>query len=636
MSLVSGSLRRFATVATLAALVACSSFRTPKPPASQGGVVSAQGALRGVQGAKPQVERADCFAPISAWAGAAGLECGWLIVPEVRERPNGPVVRLAFARLRAQRATETAALVYLHGGPEGPGIVTVSSRRSLEALSGGVRDVIVFDQRAVGLSEPKLCAAAGLEPRDGEAQMSSQERLNESARRCIANMRAEGRDPAGYTTPVAAADVRDLREALGYAQWDLYGVSYGGRLAFETMRVDPTGVRAVVVGSPAVPVIASGTEDPISVERALRRLFAACAAQNVCSAAFPTLERDFFAMYDSLARTPIPVSVMRGPESQTVPFDGPAYLTSIRCQLSSTRKLSRIPLLIHELRYGDRSRAASLLVNDCRAVGARGANAKSYLINCFDGYGPAYLEARRAVRDRVREMWWTFEEGGEECTIWQEQFADSAAYAPLRSDIPTLILTGEFDERTPTDHARRAAVGLTHAYLHEMPGEGHANPPSGCHAQIMQAFLANPTRDPDASCIAAIPPVAFATQSLVIPNLTFVVTTDANGARFAGQWEAELTGAARPFSVEMSIEGARLQGMWNPNRLELLDGRVGGDTLSFRLASADGTRAVTFVGVLRGDEIAFTRDVVAPPGAAGAQGVFGLLAVRSFVATRAQ
>jgi dipeptidyl aminopeptidase/acylaminoacyl peptidase len=83
--------------------------------------------------------------------------------------------------------------------------------------------------------------------------------------------------------------------------------------------------------------------------------------------------------------------------------------------------------------------------------------------------------------------------------------------APVRSEIPTLILTGYFDDRTPTDHAYRIAATLGRAYLVEFPDEGHDTRPGACHAAIVLQFLEDPTRQPDTSCVATIPPIPFVT-----------------------------------------------------------------------------------------------------------------------------
>jgi pimeloyl-ACP methyl ester carboxylesterase len=88
---------------------------------------------------------------------------------------------------------------------------------------------------------------------------------------------------------------------------------------------------------------------------------------------------------------------------------------------------------------------------------------------------------------------------------------DRSMPAPVHSDIPALILTGYFDDRTPTEHARRIAATLSRAYLVEFPDEGHDTRPPACHATIVAQFLEDPARKPDMSCVAAIPPIPFAT-----------------------------------------------------------------------------------------------------------------------------
>jgi dipeptidyl aminopeptidase/acylaminoacyl peptidase len=84
-------------------------------------------------------------------------------------------------------------------------------------------------------------------------------------------------------------------------------------------------------------------------------------------------------------------------------------------------------------------------------------------------------------------------------------------HTAVRSDIPTLIATGYFDDRTPTEHARRIASTLSRAYVVEFPNEGHDARPTGCHAAIVMQFLEDPTRKPDTSCVATIQPISFAT-----------------------------------------------------------------------------------------------------------------------------
>ena len=575
-------------------------------------------------------ETNECFQQIRAMAANNSLECGWLTLPEVRRNPNGPTVRLAVVRFRVKNPT-SPPLVYLHGGPGGAGAIIPGSPAWYTAWSDGVRDVIRFDQRAVGLSEPKLCVGIGRDT--GRTQAA----WNANARACIADMKAKGRDPAAYSTIVQADDVRELRLALGYDRWDVFGVSYGGRLAAEVLRRDPDGVRAAILHSPAIPAVASATEDPISYKTALEHLFARCAKQAECHAAFPTIEQDFYDVYRDLSLRPIPITTIQGP----MEFGARQYLRAVRCQLTNTRQVVRLPLALHELRRGDRARAATVLQNACAERAGSNqqqqVNVKNYLTNCFDSHGPTFWESRRAVAARVDSMWLEFEEGGEECDIWQTRYADSSELAPVRSNIPTLVITGEFDERTPADHARRGTVGLSRKYVYDMPGEGHGSiPPAGCQIEIIRQFLRDPMREPDASCVATVPPVPFAIKSLAITNLRFTIESDASGARFAGEWGAEFPNAPRPFNVELRIEASRVTGMWQPNQLPLSDGMVSGDTLRFSVQSPDGTRTIRFIGTLLGDEISFVREVDVPPGSAPpqGQGPFGVAGARAFTAVR--
>jgi pimeloyl-ACP methyl ester carboxylesterase len=598
-------------------------------------------AMSSAQQRLPRFETTECFPQIRSWASEIGLECGWLIAPELRERPDGPTVRLAVGRLRAKTPNGAPPIVMLHGGPGGVGGVLTSSAQRYIAFSGnGTRDVIVYDQRGAGLSEPKLCRDVA-----GDTVLAklppSQKRWESVARACVASMRASGMEPAAYTSIANAADLADLRRALGYDIWNVYGASYGGRLVFEAMRRDPHGIRAAIAESPAIPAVVAMTEDPLAVQGAFERVFASCAAQPTCSAAFPTLAQDFYAVYDSLSKSPFEVRLNRA-DNAPVHFDARAYLTSMRCQLTNPRTIPRIPLLVRELQRGDRMKAAQVLADDC--LGAKGcfvegctvaANPVNPLIGCYDGYGKAYWTARDSVAREVKPIFRTFEEGGRECEIWQQRFADPSDLLPLRSDIPTLLLNGEFDERTPADHARRGASRLAHAYLYEIPGESHAIRSSDCRTSIITQFLGDPSRAPDASCLASIPKVAFATKDLAVPTLTLLVDGDSLRSKFVGRWEAEFPNAPRQWTVDLKIEGTRVSGMWRPNQLPIAEGTVNGDTLRFKVKTGDGMRIITFTGVLRGDELAFTRDVeVLSNGAPGGSGIFGALGARTFTARR--
>jgi pimeloyl-ACP methyl ester carboxylesterase len=252
------------------------------------------------------------------------------------------------------------------------------------------------------------------------------------------------------------------------------------------------------------------SEQPLSTQRAFERLFAACRLQPACRAAFPTLGQDFYALYGELTKSPLPVPVpLRDGRSGTVWLDGDRLVAGIRERLGTSTGLDRIPVLLHELRAGDRSRAAREIVGSDAVSGRRANLALRELVNCYDDYGPAWLKTLKAVNARARPP---FRRAiNRDCEDWLPRRPGAPERTPVRSSIPTLILTGYFDDRTPTEHARRIASTLGRAYLVEFPAEGHDARPSRCHTAIAMQFWADPTREPDSSCVATIPPMVFAT-----------------------------------------------------------------------------------------------------------------------------
>jgi pimeloyl-ACP methyl ester carboxylesterase len=251
------------------------------------------------------------------------------------------------------------------------------------------------------------------------------------------------------------------------------------------------------------------SEQPLSTQRAFERLFAACKLQAPCREAFPTVNQDLYAVYAMLTASPRPVPIPRPDErTDTIWLDGERLVAGLRERLGTSTGLDRIPLLVHELRVGDRSRAAREIVGDDPRPGRLANRAVRELVYCYDDFGPTSLRTLKAANARVRRPFRRVVDGN--CEEWLPRLADASTRPPVRSDIPTLILTGYFDDRTPTEQARRIASTLSRAYVVEFPNEGHDARPSQCHAAISRQFWEDPTRKPDTSCVAMAPPIAFA------------------------------------------------------------------------------------------------------------------------------
>ena len=194
------------------------------------------------------------------------------------------------------------------------------------------------------------------------------------------------------------------------------------------------------------------------------------------------------AVYANLTKSPLPVAVpLPDGRSDTVWLDGDRLVAGIRERLGTSTGLGRVPLLLHELRAGDRSRAAREIVGNDPAPGRLANRALRELVNCYDDYGRTSVKTLKDVNARARPPFRRVV--NRDCKEWLPRLADASTRTPVRSDIPTLILTGYFDDRTPTEHARRIASTLSRAYLVEFPDEGHDARPSRCHCGDCAAIL---------------------------------------------------------------------------------------------------------------------------------------------------
>ena len=592
----------------------------------------------------PRFESGPCAFQPGDWAKNARLECGVLVVAMDREHPERKQLRLAVAILRAKQPASQPPLVLLHGGPAGPGGLRADSMVLAVRWSSTINgDIVVYDQRGAGYSEPQLCPDVAAQAQHLRNERSERERERgwvDSARRCVVSLTRDGIDPHFFNSRANVADLIDLRKVLGYESWDVFGVSYGARLAQEAMRQDPGGVRSAVLASPLIPGVAKA-EDPLSIQRALERIFAACGAQPSCRTAFPSPEQDLYALYAELNAKPMEIVVERDGLPASVVLDGDRLVRDIVGRYS-VGQIDRVPLLLHELRRGDRAAAARLVVGT--GLGSNVPNPTlTNLVMCYDIAGSVeYRRAVERVKTELKEPFGALANPGEMCSGYLTRFADSADHELVRSDIPTLILTNEFDDRTPTEHGRRIAAALPNAHVFELPGVGHALTPPGCFDTIVQGFVKNPARSPDAGCLAAMPRLTFETGRLERPMLFFTInSTDAASAPFAGAWEAAFPNAPRPFTFSISISGGTATGNVTAGggalNLPILEGTADARTLTFKVNGPDGGRTIAFTGTIDGNTISFVRNAtIQPGGRPGGNALWGTSGPRTFTARRTQ
>jgi pimeloyl-ACP methyl ester carboxylesterase len=450
-------------------------------------------------------------ASTSAWADqiawkpcgdSNSLACGHLTVPLDPSGGTPGTIALALRRHRAPVGESKDAVIALAGGPGQSAIPFIGEFGQILGPIASTRDVIAFDQRGTGLSHPLSCPAfehlgGGGSPR--------------AVAICAGQI---GTTRGLYTTADTVADIEAIRQAGDYEKLVLYGTSYGTKVAERYAQSYPSHVEALVLDSVVPP---SGPEpfDETSFEAVGRVLRQLC-GEGACSRITPEPVHDlarlvelmgrggvsgraidergrasttrissndligilFEGDLDPILRSEFPGAVRSAVEGDTAPlarltrraegeteaepdpsegFDSPLYFSTICDETDFPWKPAESP----------KARLREALTT-LRATPAK----------AFAPFTPANA---LALSDVPVCADWPFTPGGPEIDG-----------APL-PNVPTLILSGADDLRTPTANARQVAAQIPDAQLVVVPNTGHSvlgSDPSSCAHDALRALFA--------------------------------------------------------------------------------------------------------------------------------------------------
>jgi pimeloyl-ACP methyl ester carboxylesterase len=478
------------------------------------------------QGNVPRFEPAACMfdIPIGLVEGQ-DVDCGYLIVPERYAAPDGPTIRLAVAVLYSLDPNPAPdPLVMAQGGPGGS---TIDTYMSIIPLSGRLRanrDIVMFDQRGTLYSQPSLVCPEYLEmvkeTLDLDLETEESNRLVlEALQSCRDRLVREGVNLDAFDSLENAADVESLRVAMGYDQINLYGVSYGTLLALHVMRDYSAGLRSVILDAVVPPQINFVPRVAQTQYRSFTMLFEACEQDAECRAAYPNLREVFFEQVDRLNEEPVFIELtdLETGENYRTLLNGDALMSTVFQMMYATDLIPFMPRIIYEARANEFSfleRILSVLVFDrTMSVGMY------YTVLCaedgdisddewdFSNLPPQIVESEEGSPEYYQRA----------CQLWDVETLGPEVDQPVSSDVPTLILSGDFDPITPPAYAEAAAETLPNSYEFVFPWGGHGAAASGeCQDQIILDFLNDPNRAPDASCIAAYEGMQFLTPTAMV------------------------------------------------------------------------------------------------------------------------
>jgi pimeloyl-ACP methyl ester carboxylesterase len=471
---------------------------------------------------EPVFEPTDCWWTLPE---SQPVECGYLVVPENRGDPDSPSIRIATAILRHPGGNpESDPIVYIHGGPGG-GFMQVLDLEfeTLTEFFETNRDVIYFDQRGNGLSEPSFnCPDFATALGDlFDYTLDSEQLTNSEAQDHLLGELVECGEAWGqtvdlstYDSPTTAADVNDLRIALGYDQINVYAESYGPRVAQSLMRDYPDTVRSAVLDA-AMSTYAPLEYFPRKHGGMLSHLFELCAADEACNTAFPDLRNVWLETLDEVDQNPVSLKGSFPLTGEAFDFlvDDGMLATALFFLSYQDDALPAIPACIYATHEGDYACLEGALGRVIiRAFLANWGNLLN--VTCRERTPISRVEDFEAVLEaypEVKSFWednlfipkrTLFNESL--CEAWGGGVVPESEHDPVVSSIPTLLVLGDTDPASIMEESMGIAETLenhfgpySYPFLSHVVFGAHE-----CPTSMVTAFINDPTAEPDASCIA--------------------------------------------------------------------------------------------------------------------------------------
>lgn len=412
------------------------------------------------------------------------VQCGTLAVPENYAEPSGRMLDIHFAVLPAVSENKKADPLLILAG--GPGQAATELAAMINRIFQGVRqqrDILLIDQRGTGQSAPLACDLNHVEEL---VKADDDIDLAEVARDCLANY--QDRDLTQYHTVNAIRDFEAVRAALGYAQVNLYGGSYGSRAGLVYLREAPNSVRAAVLDALAPVQVVVG---PFGRHGAMSfaKLLENCAASEACSTTFPELEATYTDLMTQLESDPVPLTV-RDPltnEPVDILITAGRFSSVMRVGLYHPTTRQMLPFVIQQTANGDYTPLTGLL-------GSTMSQSELYMgltlsVLCSEDLPRATDELLAEDGNNTFIGSRTADAFIEMCSVWPQAERPSDWFEPVESTVPTLLLSGELDPVTPPAWGELAAESLSQARHLVAPNGAHTIVGHTCANKLAAQFI---------------------------------------------------------------------------------------------------------------------------------------------------
>ena len=442
------------------------------------------------------------FEPCSLTQGSESVSafCSTLEVPEDHSKPEGRKITLAISWLPAKKEAEPDPIFMLAGGPgQGARQGFIGTASAFEEARNN-RHIILLDQRGTGDSSPLKCEDSKGNSAVVESDDYSSEAAADFARKCAATFAGKV-DVRQFSTADAIIDLDLARQAIGAAKINLVGISYGTRVAQQFAKKFPNNTRTVTIDGIAPMDLVLGQDHAKNLENSLDLQFARCGKDKACVQKMGNPRAQLNQLLNTLSKGPIPVryrDAITG-EWQEGQFTTGHIAMLTRMLAYAPQAAALLPLQFSEANKGnvDSLMALSEMVN--RDISGMIMHGMQLSVMCGEDVDDLVIDPadqNRLLGTGLVEVMQA------QCAVWPHKKRPDDFRKPLSSNVPVLILSGEFDPVTPPRYGDDVAKHLPNSKHIIVKGSGHNVLPVGCMPKLFAKFLDSAdAKNLDISCI---------------------------------------------------------------------------------------------------------------------------------------
>jgi len=453
-----------------------------------------------------KLEKRTTFFPEDKKLDQENIEWMYLIVPENWDNPKGKTIKIAVAVLKNTSGNkDTNPIVYIDGGPGSGGITGIWGWLNHPLRKNS--DIILFDVRGTGNSQPKFCPDLGkkfleiLAKNQNSTQDEQQKTIASIA--CKQDLLSRGIDINAYNSKSIVKDISALKKALQYDKWNVYGISYGTYTAQIYANDFPQDIKSLILDSSISDISQYYNYNTQNYMNSLKKVFTACENDPNCNKQYPNLENTYYETIAKLDKNPITVKV----DSNIVPngkfsYNAEDFKIAIQQSLYQKRLIEVIPLLITEFNKGNKNTLSSLVAAFSGALGLD--YGQYYCVSCNEAVSNNSISEFNKNSLNYKKL-----KGGLSfyksdfvvCDKWNvgttKQSGINDLFNLSKLTAPVLVFAGAFDPITPASNGKATKEKFKNAYLVNAPISGHTPGFSKLGIQISEEFVKNPYQRPD-------------------------------------------------------------------------------------------------------------------------------------------